>query len=347
MQQLNLNFFYKLFFDDQFYELICLRDSIILFYKKIYENTDLLKKNIKLIILFENVEIINFTLKYDGHLIIFNQTNKIIVRDLFPETIIYDYYLSNKIKTVKPRNKNIIDRNKFIQNNTTTDKNQFRDKTINNCSFGKVPLKNQHKVIDQNANNDFFINNKMRIFDSDKKSYIKIKDDINKGILLKENMNPFFMPKYSVFKLLENRNMIDFGSNDNITEEYELFNDLYEVYEDKNDQDDKNDDNKNNQAKSIYIPHNFHYWSEDKKEEYAQKYNLSLAEFENNYVNKSNPTENILDKINEMNETDGIDHTNEINEVNEINETEDQIESINSPHFNEFLKFKNDYENIF
>ena len=121
-------------------------------------------------------------------------------------------------------------------------------------------------------------NDKLRVFESDKFSYVSIKRDLEKGALKREDINPCFELKYLIFKVLESRNSIDFTKNDNISTEYELFKILY---------DECNENNQNNckPIVKVYIPHNYQYMSKERKEEYARKYKMTLKQFEDKYVN--------------------------------------------------------------
>ena len=126
------------------------------------------------------------------------------------------------------------------------------------------------------------INKKIRIFESDKRSYILMKNDIDSGIFKIEQMHPYFFLKYQIFKILDQRGKINLDSNNNIDQEYELFYELYAVC---NEQEENNMEDKKEVCK-VYIPHNYHYMTSDKKEEHAKKYNMTRQYFEDKYINR-------------------------------------------------------------
>ena len=121
-------------------------------------------------------------------------------------------------------------------------------------------------------------NEKLRIFSSDKKAYVLIKNDIENGKLREADINEIFIDKYRIFKILDARKTINFASDLNIKNEFLLFSELIEVKEEIEETETKLD------AASVYIPHNYGYMDKNKKEEYAKKYNMSLEDFEAKYI---------------------------------------------------------------
>jgi len=143
-------------------------------------------------------------------------------------------------------------------------------------------------------------NEKFNTFESDKKSYLQLKKDIENGLIKSTEIHPYFILRYHIFKVLELRGAINFTNSDHILTEYNLFTDLYEAYEEDNDQDTRSAslatdtiDTTNTEpcvrckpAKSIkpYIPHNYKYMTDSNKEAYAKKYKMSRREFEDKYA---------------------------------------------------------------
>ena len=126
-------------------------------------------------------------------------------------------------------------------------------------------------------------NENLKVFTSDKKSYVLIKKDLENGSLKRENMNPYFVLKYQIFKILELRKSVDFTNDDNIVQEYELFTSLYDACDDNAKEDCSLINPK--PIEKIYIPPNYQYMTKEKKEEYAKKYKMSLKQFEDKYIN--------------------------------------------------------------
>lgn len=182
----------------------------------------------------------------------------------------------------KQRHINFLERAKIAKiakNNKIVKKNNNKIVTKNNKKefdeeFELKKEKEREKKIEENRKNE-----KLKIFESDKRSYIQIKKDIQNGLLLSSSINPYFMLKYEIFKVLEKRNCLDVNSNDNIYEEYDIFRSLYEEC------DETDADSCEEQPVKVYIPHNYQYMSTDKKEEYANKYKMTRHQFEDKYIN--------------------------------------------------------------
>ncbi|XWV26633.1 hypothetical protein QJ857_gp0428 [Tupanvirus soda lake] len=166
----------------------------------------------------------------------------------------------NKAKIAEKAAKNI---NNNIKKNK---KNKFDEE------FEAKKERERNQRISQNKTNE-----KLRIFESDKNSYVKMKKDLENGTLKMDEMHPCFVIKHDIFKVLEARNAINFESNDNIKNEYEIFSDLYDSFVDE-------EENKEDTSLNVYIPHNYHYMSAEKKEEHAQKYKMTRKQFEEKYV---------------------------------------------------------------
>src|SRR5581483_8177583 len=120
----------------------------------------------------------------------------------------------------------------------------------------------------------------LNIFASDKKSYVKIKFDVENGFLKKDQIHPLFVIKYQIFQILESRGVINFLSDEQIKTEYDIYITLYDACKEEN------EDNEDKEKKaSVWIPPNYHYLTDEKKEEYATKYKMNRAEFEDKYIN--------------------------------------------------------------
>nr|QZX43313.1 hypothetical protein [Mimivirus sp.] len=79
-----------------------------------------------------------------------------------------------------------------------------------------------------------------------------------------------------IFKLLETRNCLNLSNDENIKEEYKLFNELYQL--------DNDDSPEDNIISKVYVPHNYHYMTISQKENHAKNYGLTIEEFENKFL---------------------------------------------------------------
>ncbi len=183
-------------------------------------------------------------------------------------------HTTNNNDTTKTRHNNLLNKAKIAQQSVINNKIIHKPKKAafdEDFEAEKERIRNE-KIL-QNKSNE-----KFRIFESDKKSYQLIKQDILNDKLRSDEINPIFALKYDIFKLLEIRNSINFESNDNISEEYNIFMELYDECVNTEDDDKKSNAN-------VYIPPNYNYMSDEKKNEYAKKYKMTRRQFEEKYIN--------------------------------------------------------------
>lgn len=252
---------------------------------------------------------------FNNGLVLYSDVDKIRISTLFPQFIAMDniYIRKNKFQQNQPfpqtTNENTRSAAKTSLNPKKTRRHpgilknkQIADQVKNNEPVKKVDiyfdeefeLKKEKERLDRVNQNR--CNEQIKIFESDKKSYTQVKKDISLGILKKSEINPFFSVKFDVFKLLESRKEINFENNNNINSEYEIFNQLYNLADSSDDEIiSKNEINglflEPNEDK-VYVPHNFYYYTESQKEEYAKKYKMTLDQFLTNYVSKEYGLEN-------------------------------------------------------
>lgn len=258
-----------------------LLDSILLIYDLLisYQNINL--SEISLSIYYNNARISEFNLLYDDGLILYNENNNLRVASIFPQVYLLDSILyrsfNKENKCLKSKNKkctpSIKKINKKIVNNTSNDPKIHKLDNIK-CIDKEINFKSE----DINFDN-------LKDFKQDKELYFHIKNDIDNGSFMYDEIHPQFIDKYQIFRILENRNVLNFESNDNINYEHELFKSLYDEF--------LEDETTDNMKEHVFIPHNYEYMSNDKKEEYAKKYRLTRQEFEDKYINCMDNNDNI------------------------------------------------------
>lgn len=258
------------------------------------------------------------------------------------------------ITNAKDNNTNIasINEKSKLRHNTFIENAKIAQQQVPNVKINK-PIKNKKfdeefenkkekerkERIEANRNNE-----NLKVFVSDKKSYVLIKKDLEDGNLKRENMNPYFVVKYQIFKILDSRKSIDFTNDNNIKDEYTLYTTLLEACNDDNSNEDCSLINPKPIAK-VYIPHNYQYMTQDKKEEYAKKYKMSLKQFEDKYINCMADDDIIENHINpdiktpKLSTNDGGDIKTNDNNVNAIDKTNEPSDNINT----EFLDVVNKY----
>ena len=270
-----------------------------------------------------------FKLKYEnGAVYMYNNLENIKISSLFPSMVVYESFISNNknfhnqlardnmntiIPTVKTPSTETLKHQKInpvllatlpktrasIRIPHPSINKQTPNPPINKQTPDKqipdkqIPDKQQNikKINDVITNdNQHFGNDKgLPIFESDKKSYSQMKQDILQGIIKVDNINPSFIYKYHIFKVLETRNAIDFTNNQSIKKEYDIFKELQDECEKDECEEDacaKDTCKPSPMEKvNIYVPHNYSYMTPDQKEHYAKKYKMSQREFEENYIN--------------------------------------------------------------
>nr|WBF70964.1 hypothetical protein [Megavirus caiporensis] len=221
-----------------------------------------------------------FNVKFIDTIIIYNNNTTLLTSELYQEYIPFDNILKtyniNKNLFINKKSDNNIHSSSSINNHRKKRHQKFlTQKTITNNLVKKNNPSNQ-KIINHEKE-PIYENKYLRLFESDKRSYRLIKNDIENGKLKKEDINPYFSDKYMIFKLLETRNCLNLSDDENIKEEYKLFNELYQLADDENTVE-------NNIMPKIYIPHNYHYMTISQKENHAKNYGLTVQEFENKYL---------------------------------------------------------------
>lgn len=107
---------------------------------------------------------------------------------------------------------------------------------------------------------------RMRIFESDKQIYYKIKDQLSQN-----NIPILFVKQYPIFEFLDSEKILG------TLEDYETYCELYDSLYDDDVQEEKN-----------YVPHNIHFLDDDKKKQYKNidKHETDIETF----INKSKET---------------------------------------------------------
>ncbi|AGF85521.1 hypothetical protein QJ854_gp261 [Moumouvirus goulette] len=285
--------YYKINYKDHFFGKKSAEEYPDLFYlfKEIYSDCCLIKskdiiEKMQITKYYMNHPINYFYLKYDNGLIMYNENNVIKICDFFPEFTPMEKIVTSIFITVKNNTNNEIIINKL---KTLEQKKPRKHKFLENKkeyniidTYNNTNTVSKKEILSGEENKDIIL------FKSDKNSYKLIKNDLDKGVLDKKDINAFFADKFIIFKLLESRGCLDLENNNNLETEYELFQDLYEPEE----------NNIMSEKEDIYVPHNYHYISEQEKINHAKKYNMTVEEFENKYINNSiTPINNITFEV--------------------------------------------------
>lgn len=255
--------------------------------------------------------------------------------------------LKNKFKLLEESNKS----NNLIN---TKVKKEKKNKSFDEDFEAKKEKERNERVVSRNKSTKF------RVFESDKKSYNQMKKDIEKGLLKKNSIHPFFVIKFDVFEIMEKRNAIKFDNDDNINKEYELFDQLYSLYDENSDKESgtncKNstggtngtEDTKSNNSNiiNVFVPHNYHYLSNEDKIKHAKKYKLTKEEFEEKYINMTNQKSNDKNNDNDMdNDTDSEgsdDDDYSDNDTDDHDDNDDNDDNDNNNKSNNVIQNKND-----
>ncbi len=157
-----------------------------------------------------------------------------------------------------------------------------------------------------------------RIFESDKRVYAMIKQDIadEDKKIDEDNIPGLFSAKYPIFKLMDEEGLID--QDDEYDIYLELYNDLYPKKEELEYEEKQNDE---------YVPHNYHYLNKEEQEKYKKYPSLEevLDQISGDDSDDSNNSDYEVGEVGEMN-MDVLDKDYNF-EVNIENSKEDLIDS--------------------
>jgi hypothetical protein len=120
------------------------------------------------------------------------------------------------------------------------------------------------------------VEERKRVFLTDKKVYQLCKDDLASGELQWERFPVIFASKYLILKLLEDRNQIDFTNNDAVEREFELFDAIMKQME------------PHRPKRAVSIPHNYNYMTAEQKNEYAIQFDMTVEELEKLQIEEAN-----------------------------------------------------------
>lgn len=241
---------------------------------------------IKIIIYYFNLPVTIFNVSLDNGVLLYNDDNKIKLSSISPQHAALDIlitkmyekgYLWSDVKIsekLDPQNGSNFNANLTLRSDAKfpepvtmeihdpkTKEKLSMSEQLDHSSF----MRCEQKVED--------IGNELKVFESDKRSYVLIKRDVEEGKIIEDEINPFFVPKYQIFKVLESRGAINFSDNCKLEEEYRLFRTLYDVC--------KEDESNSREWRMVpYVPHNFQYLSEQEKKSYVEKFQMTLEEFE-------------------------------------------------------------------
>lgn len=274
---------YYLSIFSEFLKFTSLAEMVGILYQKLHFHKQInFSKDIVIQQLYKNVAIAVYHLNiYRNTLVMYNENNHIQITSLFPEYMAVDQaFIKQYGKNNEPHlsEKN----NHTYLCNACPTANEPRKKIRHQSLFDKAKQAEQSKKESIKINNSPPMekhienenNQKFRVFQSDKRSYVQIKQDIDAGQLKRDDINPAFILKYQIFKLLDERGSIDFTSDAKIKEEYDIFYELYQVCLENDD-----DDSCVKEPNNVYIPHNWNYMTDEQKEAYVKKCKMTLPEF--------------------------------------------------------------------
>lgn len=276
---------------------------------KLYQTKYLGMENVVIYNYYMDIPISQFKVCYRDGLVIYNEQNNIKVSTICPELSAMDN-IASKLLSTNPVNVSIKPttlspslnqpikfppRSAYIPNAKLVNNNQSYCQSKSSQPKSSQPKSSQSKpqaIIQEAVKNT---SEKFRIFESDKRSYVKMKNDILAGALTMQQMNPAFVIKYQIFKILESRNNLDIISDKNIDNEYEIFTKMYDECIIIDNESPKKDVVVLNK---VYVPHNYQYMSDDKKTDHAKKYKMTKQQFEEKYINGMGDDDIIENRIN-------------------------------------------------
>ena len=221
--------------------------------------------------LYEGITVCTFSINNDEHGMIMETkdtfpSTKLYVEHIYPELVIFRN-LSKKIKNVSVEhtmelsgslNNQILKKgnlqNIFHSKPVRTHPTVIMQKTQNTTSKEVKEVVNkqqqqQQQIFEKEKPKDsYLVNLNAKTYQNDKYSYKIMKEDIETGDFSEEMINPDFVSKYIVFKIMDNRNQLNLDSNDNNSAEMNIFDTLYASFVQEGSPNQK-----------PYIPHNVHF----------------------------------------------------------------------------------------
>lgn len=253
--------------------------------------TDL--NQIKVLCYLSNVVVTTFRLRYRTGLVLYNESSNIKLTNICPELTSIDMLLEKFLgknthkqsesestlttSTVKPRHQKFLQKARIVNRPCEV---KIIDQQNNLVQLHTEPEVEQTRPkVEPNVEPQ--LSQKLHSFQTDKITYVKIKKDIEDGKLNEDDIHPAFMLKYQIFKLLDARQNLNLDNDNNLSQEGEIFSELYDELMSEFQ---KEIQNESMNEEKVYVPYNYHYLSDDKKEEHARKYKMTRQEFENKYV---------------------------------------------------------------
>lgn len=218
--------------------------------------------------LYEGITVCTFSINNDEHGMIMETkdtfpSTKLYVEHIYPELVIFRN-LSKKIKNVSVEhnmelsgslNNQILTKgnlqNSFHSKHVRTHPTVIMQKRQNTTSreVKEVVNKQQQQIFEKEKPKDsYLVNLNAKTYQNDKYSYKIMKEDIETGDFSEEMINPDFVSKYIVFKIMDNRNQLNLDSNDNNSTEMNIFDTLHASFVQEG-----------SPKQKPYIPHNVHF----------------------------------------------------------------------------------------
>jgi hypothetical protein len=137
---------------------------------------------------------------------------------------------------------------------------------------------------------------KRRVYEANKRAYYMMTDDIKKGDLLEEKISPLFRDKYPIYRFMDEKGLLD--QDDEYETFLRLFNELYPEDEEETSKDD-------------WIPHNYHYLTDEQREKYKNsklKHKDEIEEFIEKNVEKKTipPLNEILEQLGDSDDDEPV-----------------------------------------
>jgi len=138
---------------------------------------------------------------------------------------------------------------------------------------------------------------KRRVYEANKRAYYMMADEIDKGELSEEKISPLFRDKYPIYRFMDEKGLLD--QDDEYETFLRLFNELYPEDEEESSNDD-------------WIPHNYHYLTDEQKEKYKSSKSRHKDEIEE-FIEK-NVEKKTLPPLSEI--------------LKQLGDSDDEVESI-------------------
>jgi hypothetical protein len=232
-------------------------------------------EHIEIIGKYKNMNYVTYNIKYlDSQLVIYNSIDVIRISSICPDLYIFTCQ-PNIPKVINKSNNHPKVSNKPISNPKVSNKpNDFSPFDDILKLSGPVESKQTKQIRPIESKIPVVKTDTIETYKTNKKIYKDIKNKLDET-----DVHPIFLVNYQIFKIMEAKKIISFEDDSNVDNEFIEYEQINDVVDQLLDEDVES---------IVYVPHNYHFMTQEEKKAHVDKYNISLEKFEKEYVYSNN-----------------------------------------------------------